>query len=147
MFMKFLAILLLMKGVTLFAEPILIPAPTPIPSKDICEHQDSSKYPGCVQTPAQISCQAYNRDGITCEQVDMYEGEIAAPWGTESGLFQCVNGCLHWVEQSKHCKAYNRDGVTCQQVKYHEGQIGHPWGKFSGKFRCEDGCLKFIWWW
>jgi hypothetical protein len=45
-----------------------------------------------------LQCKAYNRDGVTCGEVGMFEGEVGAPWGDGAGIFTCVNGCLKWLE-------------------------------------------------
>ncbi|MFW7381719.1 MAG: hypothetical protein ACOH5I_23120 [Oligoflexus sp.] len=153
MLIKSLTLFILLAASSLFAQtdPVIIgvpvPIPTPDPNGDVCDAYGSQDSPACMQPPSQNLCYDYNRDGVSCEEVGMHEGQVAAPWGDESGLFRCVDGCLAWVEQTPYCKDYNRDGVTCEQVDYHEGQIGYPWGWHSGKFRCQDGCLKFMWWW
>lgn len=151
MLVKLMAVFMVLTapGALAQSEPVVItvPAPTPVPEGDICDAYGQAQYPGCVQSPEQSSCLAYNRDGVTCEQVGLEEGQVAAPWGEAAGLFRCVDGCLDWVEQTPHCQAYNHDGVTCEQVGFHEGQVGYPWGHHSGKFRCVDSCLQFVWWW
>jgi len=94
-------------------------------------------------------CRAYNRDGITCQQVGFYEGQIGAPWGWNAGEFLCVNGCLKWASPNYNaasCYSFNRDGINCSQVGYVEGQIGAPWGYGTGNFRCTVGCLQWAGW-
>jgi hypothetical protein len=94
-------------------------------------------------------CRYYNRDGITCNQVGFFEGQVGSPWGFDAGQFRCINGCLQYVGSgggytANSCYALNRDGITCAQVGLYEGQIGAPWGRNNGYFRCTGGCLQFV---
>ena len=47
--------------------------------------------------PVYNDCRAYNRDGVTCQQVGYYEGQVGQPWGFQSGTFRCVNQCLQFL--------------------------------------------------
>ena len=42
-------------------------------------------------------CRYYNRDGVSCAQVGMFEGQVGAPWGFDAGQFRCINGCLQFL--------------------------------------------------
>ncbi len=42
-------------------------------------------------------CLSVNRDGITCSQVGMAEGQIARPWNGVAGQFQCIDGCIKYI--------------------------------------------------
>jgi hypothetical protein len=142
MFLKSLGLVLVFFfcSLTVSADPVVIPIPV-----DSCYGSPAS--PICGHPTQKDFCKEYNRDGISCDDVGFYEGQVGYPWGSHSGKFRCVNGCLAWLGQAQSCKAYNRDGITCDQVGFHDGQVGYPWGLKSGKFRCTSGCLQFIWWW
>ena len=123
-------------------------------SEDSAEHLRNpggyyGGYYGGNYGGSQDYCRAYNRDGITCQQVGFYEGQIGAPWGWNAGQFLCVNGCLKWASpnySAASCYSFNRDGISCAQVGYLEGQIGAPWGYGTGNFRCTMGCLQWAGW-
>ncbi|HET9237059.1 MAG TPA: hypothetical protein VFO10_07405, partial [Oligoflexus sp.] len=118
MFLKSLGLVLAFFCTTLAAsaDPVVIPVPV-----DTCYGSPAS--PICGQPTQNDFCKEYNRDGISCDDVGFYEGQVGYPWGNQSGKFRCVNGCLAWLGQALSCKAYNRDGITCDQVGFHDGQV------------------------
>lgn len=60
-------------------------------------HYDPGRRGADSHTASQ--CYQYNRDGRTCGFVGYQERQSGFPWGTQSGRFECVNGCLKWAGQ------------------------------------------------
>ncbi|MBF0441367.1 MAG: hypothetical protein HQK54_05635 [Oligoflexales bacterium] len=68
---------------------VIYPVITPVPAVTAVP----VVYPPLFQPTVMVDCRSYNRDGLTCEQMDMRDRPFICKWAQK---WSCVNGCAKW---------------------------------------------------